>query len=227
MPRRSDFVPSTSSKRARGAAKKEEMSPVKPAARGTGAKGRATATNGTSRKGKGRAKAESDESDGAHEPTGLTSDEESDSELSDASEAFEPDDDDEPEEVEVISVGDSSDDEPPKKKPRVSVSAKPTAKGKATTTTTAKGKSRGRGGAKRVTALGEELDSEDEVELEDGQEVAGMIYPAPKEGRGEFTACGESGGEVSSGRGARGGGGLATEVVVCRNRIARLGREHA
>jgi hypothetical protein len=41
---------------------------------------------------------------------------------------------------------------------------------------------RGRG---KVVRLGSEEDDEDEVELEEGQEIKGRIYPAPKKGQGE------------------------------------------
>ncbi|BEI85586.1 hypothetical protein CcaverHIS002_0509870 [Cutaneotrichosporon cavernicola] len=159
-------------------------------------------------KSKSKAKAKAEESD-LDEPTGLTSDESSSSELSDASD-FEPEGDEEEEEeeeVEVISVSSGSEDEPPRKKPRSGASKKQV-KRPATKASAASGKDGGadadqrwmksdkvRGTAdaggiairvvngKRITALNEELSDDDDVDLEDWQQVVGRIYPAPRTGR--------------------------------------------
>ncbi|GMK54461.1 hypothetical protein CspeluHIS016_0110470 [Cutaneotrichosporon spelunceum] len=157
-----------------------------------------------------KANAKVDELD---EPTGLTSDESSSSELSDASD-FEPDGDEfgpegeDDEAISVVSVS-SDNDEPPRKRQRASAS-KVQAKGQAKRSSNkASAKSepmdeaerrfmkadKQRGTAdpgavairivdgKRVTELNEELSDDDDVDLDDFQEVVGRIYPAPKTGR--------------------------------------------
>ncbi|CAK9786604.1 hypothetical protein CC85DRAFT_290700 [Cutaneotrichosporon oleaginosum] len=181
MPRRAAVsnVPSARATRARGAATRA------PAAKS--AKGKPAGSASKKRK------AESD-SDELSEPTGLTSESGSDSELSDASD-FEPDadveDDDEPEAIEAISVlDDSADDEdeaPPLKKARSSLARdqkqKQPAKGKKLLTGPGRLEVKVVNG-RRVTALGEELDDDsDDLDLEDGQEVVGRTYPAPRSGR--------------------------------------------
>lgn len=201
------------------------------AATGKG-RGRGSAANGAKpmAKGKGKGKAASEsEDEGLDEPSGLTSDED-DSDLSEASSAFEPEDEAE-DEVEAISVGDSdvSDDidAPPRKKARAAAaSSNAKGKGKGPSKVSTAGGDRagtppggklyyndnGRmlkatvsGNGRRVTALGEELSDDDDVDLEDGQEIVGRIYPAPKNGRGESARATSKRGETSGQR--RGGTG--------------------
>ncbi|BEJ16433.1 hypothetical protein CspHIS471_0510380 [Cutaneotrichosporon sp. HIS471] len=163
-------------------------------------------------KSQSKAKAKAEESD-LDEPTGLTSDESSSSELSDASD-FEPDvedgeEEEEEEEVDVISVSSGSEDEPPRKKSRTGASKKQV-KRPATKASAVSGKDgdadadaerrwmksdkvRGTADAggiairivngKRITALNEELSDDDDVDLEDWQQVVGRIYAAPRTGR--------------------------------------------
>lgn len=150
-----------------------------------------------SSRGKGKAKAKEESDDELAEPTGLTSDESNSgsgsesSELSDASD-FEPEpegDDDDPEAISVISVSDDESDAPPRKKARSSL-----AKNQKQKRPVKSEKHAGPGhlevkvvNGRRVTALGEELDDDSDYDLEDGQEVVGRIYPAPRSGRGGST----------------------------------------
>lgn len=131
-------------------------------------------------KGKQATKSKRDEvDDELSEPTGLTSESELSSD-SGAESAFDPESDDEPEDDEVMNGDESESDADATPKAGSKRKATVADKAKAKWGRGAKGRQSGASAAEAV-----ELGSDDDdVELEEGQVVAGRIYPAPKTGQG-------------------------------------------
>ncbi|KAL1409878.1 hypothetical protein Q8F55_003877 [Vanrija albida] len=126
---------------------------------------------------RGKRKAESEDS--AAEPTGLTSDDEDETTDSGAGSAFDPDSDDEADDDADAMNGDDSEEEATPK-------PKGGAKRKAPASSAAdKAQAKWGRGAKGRKSAAEpvELGSDDDIELEEGQEIAGRIYPAPTTGQ--------------------------------------------
>ena len=140
--------------------------------------------------------------EGSHSPTGMTeTDSSTSSEDAGSEDAFDPtadeeevveeedEDEDEDEEMDSDNLDDDEDDDDRKKRRKRASNGG----GSRAKTTQSQGKVEGKKskGKKEIVEGYEDEDDEPDhdVELEDGQEIAGRIYPAPKTGQGEFVLC--------------------------------------
>ncbi|TXT11172.1 hypothetical protein VHUM_01923 [Vanrija humicola] len=114
------------------------------------------------------------------EPTGLTSESELSSD-SGAESAFDPESDDDADEADDAMNGDDSEEEDEEATPKAGSKRKATTAADKAKDKWGRGTKKRQSGASAADAV--ELGSDDDVELEEGQFVAGRIYPAPKTGQ--------------------------------------------